>query len=81
MVGEVVDQKNLKVVLGVVSVTGVDQFPDQDHDHILDQEVVVVHDHMIDIEDIDVAGNFHIKYCILFFYMYFKFTFNFRSSD
>lgn len=58
VVGEVVDQKNLKVVLGAVNVIGVDQFLDQDHDHILDQEVVAAHVHMIDIEDIDVAGNF-----------------------
>lgn len=57
MVGEVVDQKNLRVVLEVVNVIGVDQFLDQGHDHILDQEVVAVHVLMIDIEDIDVAGN------------------------
>lgn len=57
VVGEVVDQKNLKAVQGVVIVIGVDQFPDLDHDHILDQEVIVDHDRMIDIEDIDVAGS------------------------
>lgn len=57
VVGEVVDQKNLRAVQGVVIVIGVDQFQDLDHDHILDQEVVVDRDHMIDIEDIDVAGS------------------------
>jgi len=56
-VGEAVDQKNLKAVREVVIVIGVDQFPDLDHDHILDQEVVAVHDRMTDIEGIDVAGN------------------------
>lgn len=56
MVGEVVDQKNLRAVQGVVTVIDVDQFLDLDHDHILGQEVVAVHDHMIDIVDIDVAG-------------------------
>lgn len=57
MVGEVVDQKNLRAVQEVVIVIDVDQFPDLDHDHILDQGAVVVQDHMIDIEDIDVAGS------------------------
>jgi len=57
VVGEVVEQKNLKVVPEVVIVIGVDQFLDQDHDRILDQEVVAVQGLMIDIEDTDVAGS------------------------
>lgn len=57
VVGEVVDQKNLRVVQGVVIATGVDQFLDLSHDHTLGQEVVAVHGRMIDIEDIDVAGS------------------------
>lgn len=52
--GEVADQRNLGVVLEV-TVIGVDQFLDQDHDHILGQEAV--HGHMIDTGDIGVAGN------------------------
>jgi len=54
--GEVVDQKNLRAVQGAVIAINVDQFPDLDLDHTLGQEAVVVHDHMIDIEDIGVAG-------------------------
>lgn len=57
VVGEVVDQKNLKAVQEVVIVTGEDQFLDLSHDHTLGPEVVAVHDHMIDIGDIDVAGS------------------------
>lgn len=56
-VGEVVDQKNLKVVQEVVIIIGVDQYPDPGQDHILGLEVVAVHDHMIDIAGIDVAGS------------------------
>lgn len=55
--GEVVDQKNLRVVHGAVIGIDVDQFPDLDLDHTLGQEAVVVQDHMIDIEDIGVAGS------------------------
>lgn len=55
--GEVVDQKNLKAVHEAVIVIDVDQFLDLSLDHILGQEAVVVHGHMIDIEDIDVAGD------------------------
>lgn len=54
--GEVVDQKNLRVVQGAVIVIDVDRFPGLDLDHTLDQEAVVVHDHMTDIGDIGVAG-------------------------
>jgi len=54
--GEVVDQKSLRAVQGAVIAINVDQFPDLGLDHTLDQEAVVVHDHMIDIEDIGVAG-------------------------
>lgn len=57
VVGEVVDQKNLKVVQEVVIVIGVDQSPGLGHDHTLGQEAVAVHDHMIGIEGIDVAGS------------------------
>lgn len=60
MVGEVVGQKNLRVVQEVVIVIDVDQFLGLDHDHILGQEVVVAHGHMIDTVDIDVAGNTQI---------------------
>lgn len=60
VVGEVADQKKLRVVQEVVIVIDVDQFPDQGRDHTLGQEVVVVHDHTIDTEDIDVAGNAEI---------------------
>lgn len=51
-----VDQKGQGAVPGVEIVIGVGQFLDQGHDHTLDLEVVVVLDHMIDIEDIGVAG-------------------------
>lgn len=60
VVGEVADRKKLRVVQEVAIVIDVDQFPDQDRGHTLDQEVVVVHDHMIGTEDIDVAGNAEI---------------------
>lgn len=62
--GEVAGPRNLEVVLEVGIVIGVDQLPDQDHVHILDQEVV--HGHMIDTEDIDVAGNAKngVKCCV-----------------
>lgn len=59
--GEVVDQKNLKVVQEVVIVIGVDQYLDLGLDHILGLEVVVVHGHMIDIAGVDVAGSTSIK--------------------
>jgi hypothetical protein len=55
--GEVVDQKNLKVVQEVVIVTDVDQYLDPGLDHILGLEVVVAHGHMIDIAGVDVAGS------------------------
>lgn len=55
--GEAVDQKNPKVVPEVVIAISENQYLDLGHDHSLDQEVVVVHDLMIDIADIDVAGN------------------------
>lgn len=58
VVGGMVDQK--EVVQEVVIVTGVDLFPDQDHDHILGPEVVAVHDLMIDTVGIDEAGKFEI---------------------
>lgn len=54
--GEVADQKNLRAVQGAVIVINVDLFLDLGLDHTLGQEAVVVHDHMIDIEDIGVAG-------------------------
>jgi len=60
--GEVVDQKNRRVVQGAVIVINVDQFPDLDLDHTLGQEAVVVHDHMIDIEGIGVAGSTKILF-------------------
>lgn len=63
-VGGVVEQKNLKVVLEVVIVIGVDQYLDPDHDHILGLEVVAVHGHMIDIAGIDVAGSTKIIFLI-----------------
>jgi len=57
VVGEVVDQKNLKAVREVVIVTGVDQSLDLSLDHTLGLEVVAVHGRMIDIEGIDAAGS------------------------
>lgn len=62
VVGEVDDQKSLKVVLGVVIVIDVDRFLGLDQNLIQGREVVVVQGHLIDIEDIDVAGS---KYYIL----------------
>lgn len=58
--GEVVDQKNLRAVHEAVIGIDADQFLDLDLDHTLGQEAVVVHDHMIDIEDISVAGSTRI---------------------
>lgn len=60
--GEVVDQKNLRAVQEAVIVINVDQFPELGLDHTLGQEAVVVHDHMIDIEDIGVAGSTKILF-------------------
>jgi len=57
VVGEMVDQKNLKAVQGVVIVTDVDQSLDLNLDHTLGQEVVAVQGRMIDIEGIDAAGS------------------------
>lgn len=60
VVGEVDDQKNLRVVLEVVIVIDAGQFPDLDQNLTQGREVVVVQGHLIDIEDIDVAGSTEI---------------------